>query len=63
MTDNDYIAEYVKEKHSNLLGLDFVMWVYERKLKETGRAIIESFNNPDFQKALKEAINKKQMQE
>lgn len=26
MTDNDYIAEYIKEKHASLLGLDFVVW-------------------------------------
>ena len=26
MTDNDYIAEYVKEKHNGLLGFDFAVW-------------------------------------
>ena len=23
MTENDYIAEYIKEKHASLLGFDF----------------------------------------
>lgn len=31
MTDNDYIAEYVKEKHNGLLGFDFAVWKMARK--------------------------------
>lgn len=26
MTNNDYIAEYVKEKYPNILGFDFQAW-------------------------------------
>lgn len=26
MTNNDYIAEYVKEKYPNILGFDFEVW-------------------------------------
>jgi flagellar hook-basal body complex protein FliE len=63
MTDNDYIAEYVKERHSGLLGFDFAMWKFARKVMEAGQTIRDTFNNPDFLKALKEAneeVNKKQ---
>lgn len=30
MTENDYIAEYIKEKHASLLGFDFAMWRISR---------------------------------
>ena len=26
MTSNDYIAEYVKERHKNILGIEFAFW-------------------------------------
>ena len=26
MTNNDYIAEYVKERHPNILGSEFELW-------------------------------------
>lgn len=26
MTENDYIAEYVKERHPGILGFDYAMW-------------------------------------
>ena len=44
MTNNDYIAEYVKEKFPHILGADFFFWKCCRMVGELGRAIGESFN-------------------
>ena len=60
MTDNDYIAEYVKEKHNGLLGFDFAMWKMARKLCEAGQAIVDIFSDPEFKKALEEAQEEKE---
>lgn len=30
MSENDYIAEYIKEKHRGLLGVDFALWRISR---------------------------------
>ena len=35
MSDNDYIAEYIKEKYPTLLGFDFAMWKFGRRFSET----------------------------
>ena len=35
MSDNDYIAEYIKEKYPTLLGLDFAMWKFGRRFTES----------------------------
>ena len=34
MSDNDYIAEYIKEKYPALLGFDFAMWKLGRQFSE-----------------------------
>lgn len=36
MTENDYIAEYVKEKHPGLLGADYAIW-------KVGKITVEVF--------------------
>ena len=57
MTDNDYIAEYVKERHSGILGFDFSIWKMARKITETAKAIGEVFRNidtEDLQKMMEE---------
>ena len=33
MTENDYIAEYVKETRPEILGFDFAIWKTARTLK------------------------------
>lgn len=38
MTENDYIAEYIKEKHASLLGFDFAMWKMWHMVKSFIRA-------------------------
>lgn len=34
MSNNDYIAEYIKEKYPTLLGFDFAMWKLGRRFSE-----------------------------
>lgn len=36
MTTNDYIAEYVVEKHPNILGIEFGLWKVVREFKNFG---------------------------
>lgn len=33
MTDNDYIAEYVKEYYPNILGVHYSFWRFGKALK------------------------------
>lgn len=42
MTENDYIAEYVKEKHPGLLGANFAIWKFSRIAIEAVRLFQES---------------------
>lgn len=44
MNENDYIAEYIKEKHPELLGLDFTLWKIGRTLSEAMAPIVEALN-------------------
>lgn len=50
MTENDYIAEYIKEKYPTLLGLDFAKWKVGKIAVDVGRKIVETFNNVDWSK-------------
>ena len=46
MTDNDYIAEYIKEKHPQLIqGLDFAMWKGAKMIAEGVRAMMEKLTD------------------
>ena len=54
MTENDYIAEYIKERHPGVLGLDFAMWKMLKKFSEIGKELVEIFQSIDFQQALAE---------
>ena len=49
MTENDYIAEYVKERRPDVLGADFALWKFGKILRELcetlGGAIVEAINN------------------
>ena len=33
MTENDYVAEYIREKYPRLLGIDFTIWKTRRALE------------------------------
>lgn len=50
MTENDYIAEYIKERYPTLLGLDFAMWKVGKIAVNAGRKIVEVFNTVDWSK-------------
>ena len=39
MKDNDYIAQYIKEKYPSLLGFDFCIWKMCRVTGDTIRQI------------------------
>ena len=54
MTENDYIAEYIKERHPGVLGLDFAMWKMSKKFSEIGKELVEIFQSIDFQQILAE---------
>lgn len=47
MKENDYIAEYIKEKYPTLLGLDFRMWKMVIVAVNVSRKIVEAFNSVD----------------
>ena len=48
MTENDYIAEYVKEKHGGILGLDFALWKFSKKITEVGKLLVDAFKDVDL---------------
>ena len=35
MSENDYIAEYIKERHPGCLGFVFAVWKMARKISES----------------------------
>ena len=47
MTENDYIAEYIKERHPNILGINFAMWKIQRKLSEAAQNIVQFFQSDE----------------
>ena len=58
MTENDYIAEYVKEKCPQILGVDYKLWVFAKvcdgclskladKLDKLTRTTIEATEEDD----------------
>lgn len=48
MTQNDYIAEYIKERHPSLLGTDFAIWKLGRVCAEASKNIIDTFRLIDW---------------
>lgn len=45
MSENDYIAEYVKEKYPSILGVDFGIWKTVRMVGDMLRNIAEAFSD------------------
>ena len=45
MSENDYIAEYVKEKYPSLLGFDFALWKFGRQMLKVGAIFADAFNS------------------
>ncbi len=43
MNENDYIAEYVREKYPSILGVDFAFWKFKRLIAQAANDIIGVF--------------------
>lgn len=48
MTDNDYIAEYVKERHPYILGVDYGVWKMTKIITEAARQVVNVFSNLSY---------------
>ncbi len=48
MTDNDYVAEYIKENYPQLLGLDYGLWKIRRVAGEAVQKMVAVFQNIDW---------------
>ena len=48
MTQNDYIAEYIKERHPSLLGTDFAIWKFGRAFAEATKKITDALKPIDW---------------
>ena len=63
MSENDYIAEYIREKYPSLLGADFVIW----KIGKIGADFVVQFadaiKNIDWPKALQATESKDEEEE
>lgn len=58
MTENDYIAEYVKERHPGILGLDYAAWRLAKAVSEFGvhmREVISRIPAENLQGCLDES--------
>lgn len=44
MTENDYIAEYVREEHPGILGFDYAIWRLTRAVSEFGISMKEAIS-------------------
>ena len=49
MTDNDYIAEYVREKHPGILGVDFAIWKAGKVAAEGLRNIVKTLSGISYE--------------
>lgn len=58
MTENDYIAEYVKERCPSVLGADYAVWRLGRGLVEfanTVREVIRNTSSEDIRRMMNES--------
>lgn len=53
-TENDYIAEYIKEKHPSLLGADYALWKIGKAAANFAVQFAEAIKSIDWPKALQE---------
>lgn len=57
MTENDYIAEYVREEHPGILGFDYAVWRLFRAIREFGvsmKEVISRMSSEDLQRMMEE---------
>lgn len=52
MTENDYIAAYIKEKFPQLLGFDYALWRSSRVAREYAQRLVSIFENVDLSKSV-----------
>ena len=52
MTENDYIAEYIKERHSDLLGFEYAWWKVNRAASELAQRLASGFKKIDWSKVV-----------
>ena len=58
MTENDYIAEYVKEQHPSILGADYALWRLRKMIINFGDALaktIRTLPKEDLKRMMEEA--------
>ena len=48
MSENDYIAEHVREKHPDLLGPDYAIWKTTKVVKESIGNFCKALEQIDF---------------
>lgn len=53
MSENDYIAEYIKEKYPMLLGIEFGLWKFAKQITEAAKN-----HRPDIQRAIRRGYQK-----
>ena len=51
MNENDYIAEYIKEKYPKLLGMDYAVWKMGRLLGDAIGKLVDAFRAIDWEQA------------
>lgn len=51
MRENDYIAEFIKEKYPKLLGMDYTVWKMGRLLGDAVGKVVDAFKSIDWQQA------------
>lgn len=60
MSENDYIAEYIKEKYPKLLGVEFAFWKAGRAIQIMAQEIVDIFKGmtpEEREEALREAAD------
>lgn len=66
MSENDYIAEYIKEKYPRLLGVEFAFWKVGRAIQTMAQDIVEVFKNmtpEEREEAFREAADEEEEEE
>lgn len=62
MTENDYIAEYIKERHPGDLSFDFAIWKVAKMVVEVGKEIVRIFQTTEVNQALSEKTESEELE-
>ena len=55
MSENDYIAEYIREKYPKLLGMDYTVWKMGRLMGDFLSRIADTLSGFDWKEVAKYA--------